>query len=246
MSKSEEALALNRQDAADAASNNANLIAPIGRIQAIIAKRMTWSKQNIPCFYLQRQADIGSLLDMRRGTGGKDKVKVTTNDFLMKAMGQAVVRFPLMAGRREGDEIVIASTITVGFAVAAPHGLVVPVIRDIHKKSITQVAAESDMLTRKARSNQLVADDVGGACITLSNLGAFGIDSFIAVVPPHHASVLAVGNTAKTPVRIDGKITVRRTLVLTLSVDHTIVNGDYAACFLNFLCELLEQPQRLL
>jgi pyruvate dehydrogenase E2 component (dihydrolipoamide acetyltransferase) len=219
---------------------------PLSWIQTVIGRRMSWSKQNIPCFYLQRKADIGELLDMRREAGRERAVKVTTNDLLMKALGLAVEKFPLMAGRRYGDDIVIAETVNVGFGVAAPHGLVVPVVRDAQKKSVFQIAAESESLTQRARSNQLKVDDVGGACITLSNLGAFGIDSFIAVTSPKQASVLAVGNIMKSMVRKDGIEAIHRKMDLTLSVDHTMINGDYAAGFLSFVAELLEQPQRLL
>ncbi|HSV26671.1 MAG TPA: 2-oxo acid dehydrogenase subunit E2 [Sedimentisphaerales bacterium] len=248
MSKGKETHAVcASQDAGAVAAGpqGSGLLAPMGRIQKIICRRMTWSKQHIPSFYLRLAADIGDLLDMRRGAGVKGKVKVTTNDLILKAMGHAVARYPLMAGHRDGDEIVIPSIISVGFAVAAPHGLVVPVIRDIENKSLMEVAAESERLVSKARSNRLVADDVGGACITLSNLGAFGIDAFIAVVPPRHASVLAVGNTIKVPVDVNGSIVVRRKMELTLSVDHAIINGDYAARFLGLVREMLEEPRRL-
>jgi pyruvate dehydrogenase E2 component (dihydrolipoamide acetyltransferase) len=216
---------------------------PMGRIQKVIGQRMSWSKQHIPCFYLERRADISELLDMRRGAGREMAVKITTNDFLIKATGLAVEKFPLMAGKLDGQEIVIAETASVGFAVAAPQGLVVPVIRDVHTKSLADIAAESAELTKKARSNQLRPDDVTGACITISNLGVYGIDSFIAVTTPGQASVLAVGNIAKTPA-VSGEI--RRKIDLTLSVDHTLVNGDYAARFLSFVAELLEQPHRLI
>ncbi len=219
---------------------------PMNRVQKVIGQRMSWSKQNIPCFYLQRKADIGELLDMRRVAGRERAVKVTTNDFLLRALGLALERFPLMAGKREGDDIVIADSANVGFAVAAPHGLVVPVIKDAQKKSVFVIATESESLTQKARGNQLTADDVGGACITLSNLGVFGIDSFIAIVSPGQVSVLAVGNITKVPAERNGETVVRRKMDMTLSVDHTIVNGDYAARFLSFVAELLEQPQRLM
>jgi pyruvate dehydrogenase E2 component (dihydrolipoamide acetyltransferase) len=230
-------------NAQETTSNDNTL--PVGRVQKVIGQRMSWSKQNIPCFYLQRKADIGELLDMRRVAGRERAVKVTTNDFLLRALGLALERFPLMAGKREGDDIVIAETANVGFAVAAPHGLVVPVIKDAQKKSVFEIAAESESLTQKARSNQLTADDVGGACITLSNLGVFGIDSFIAITSPGQVSVLAVGNIMKSATKKDGATAIRRKMDLTLSVDHTIVNGDYAARFLSFVAELLEQPQRL-
>ena len=216
---------------------------PLGRLQKLVGHRMSWSKQNIPCFYLQRKADISELLDMRRGAGKERSVKITTNDFLVKAMGLAAERFPLLAGWIHDDDIVIAETVNVGFAVAAPHGLVIPVIRDAQKKNIAQIAVESAELTQKARSNLLHADDVTGSCLMLSNLGVYGIDSFIAVPSPRRASVLAVGNILKIPV---SDMETRRYMDLTLSVDHRVVNGDYAAIFLSAVADLLEHPQKLL
>jgi pyruvate dehydrogenase E2 component (dihydrolipoamide acetyltransferase) len=225
---------------------NNDHIVPMGRIQKIIGQRMSRSKQNIPCFYLKRRADISELLDMRRGAGRDKAVKITTNDFLIRALGLAIEKYPLLAAKIDNNDIVIADTVNVGFAVAAPHGLVVPVIKDAQKKHVAQIATETEALTQKARSDQLTADDVGGACITLSNLGVFGIDSFIAIVSPGQASVMAVGNIAKSPIRTADGTQVRRQIDMTLSVDHTIVNGDYAARFLSFAAELLEQPQRLI
>lgn len=218
---------------------------PLGRLQKVIGQRMSWSKQNIPCFYLQRKADIGELLDLRRGAGRERSARITTNDFLIRALGLAVEKFPLMAGRKEDDDIIIAESANVGFAVAAPHGLVVPVVKHAQKKSVFEIAAESESLTQKARCNQLKPDDVGGACITLSNLGVFGIDSFIAITSPGQVSVLAVGNIVKSPAMKDSQVTICRKMDMAISVDHTIVNGDYAAGFMSFVVELLEQPQRL-
>jgi pyruvate dehydrogenase E2 component (dihydrolipoamide acetyltransferase) len=221
-------------------------LVPMGRIQKVIGQRMVWSKQNVPCFYLQRRADISELLDLRRGAGRERSVKITTNDFLIRAMALGIEKYPLLAGTIEGDDIVIADTVNVGFAVAAPHGLVVPVIKDAHKMGVAQIAARSEVLTQKARSNQLTVDEMTGACMTLSNLGVFGIDSFIAVTSPGQPTVLAIGNIAKVPVAGKDGTVVRRKLDLTLSVDHQVINGDYAARFLSFMAELLEHPQSLI
>jgi pyruvate dehydrogenase E2 component (dihydrolipoamide acetyltransferase) len=230
----------------DTQEQNSERLVPMGRLQKVIGQRMSWSKQNSPCFYLQRRADISELLDLRRGAGRERSVKITTNDFLLRAMALGIEKYPLLAGRIEGDDIVIADTVNVGFAVAAPHGLVVPVIRDAHKLGVAEIAARSEVLTQKARSNQLTVDEMTGACITLSNLGVFGIDSFIAVTSPGQPTVLAIGNIAKVPIAGKDGTVVHRKLDLTLSVDHQLINGDYAARFLSFMAELLEKPQSLI
>jgi pyruvate dehydrogenase E2 component (dihydrolipoamide acetyltransferase) len=225
--------------------SRSNLV-PMGRLQKVIGQRMSWSKQHLPCFYLRRRADISELLDLRRGAGRQMSVKVTTNDFLIRAMAIAIEKYPLLAAKIDGDDIVIAHSVNVAFAVAAPHGLVVPVINDAHKLPVAQIAARSEELTQKARSNQLTVDEMTGACITLSNLGVFGIDSFIAITSPGQPTVLAIGNIAKVPAVIDGATVIHRKIDMTLSVDHQIVNGDYAAKFMTCIADLLEHPQSLM
>jgi pyruvate dehydrogenase E2 component (dihydrolipoamide acetyltransferase) len=219
---------------------------PVSRIQKIIAARMLESKRTIPTFYLRAQADITDLTRMRRELGRSHKAKIGTNDFIIKAMATGVEQFPLMAGQFAGDYIQIAETVNVGLAVAAPQGLVVPVIKNAHRKSLAEIAHDSKTLTDKARSNKLTLTDLTGATITLSNLGVYNIESFLAVAPPGECSILAVGRAVETSVPRDGNFYERKLMSLTIAADHKVVAGAYAAGFLNYIAELLQQPERLI
>jgi pyruvate dehydrogenase E2 component (dihydrolipoamide acetyltransferase) len=218
---------------------------PVTNIQKLIASRMLWSKANIPCFYLKEQADLTDLAGFRRKFGRSSGVKISTNDCIICAMAKATAKYPLMAGQLAGDCIEIAPTVNVGFAVAAPQGLVVPVIKDAQKKTLIEIAKDSQALTDKARSNKLTLIELEGACITLTNLGVYEIESFYAVSSPGQCSIVAVGQAMDAYVFKDGQLADRKMMMITLSADYKVVTGTYAAAFLNYVIELLENPELL-
>lgn len=150
--------------------------------------------------------------------------------------------------RLDGDNIRIAQRVNVGFAVSAPQGLVVPVVKDAGKKTLAEIAREETSLTDKARDNRLTLEDIEGETIALSNLGAYGIDSFLGIVPPPTSTILAVGNVVPTAMYRgeNDKIAVRKMVGLSLAADHRVINGNYAAQFLAFIAEQLQNPQQLL
>ena len=151
-----------------------------------------------------------------------------------------------MAGRLRDDKIEIADHVNVGFAVNAPQGLVVPVIKDAGRKSLPEIAREEKTLTDKARDNKLTLEDIEGETVALSNLGVYGIDSFYGIVPPPASTILSVGNIIRNFLVVDGKPTVRRVLGMSLAVDGKEINEAYAAQFLNFIKEHLQNPQQLM
>jgi pyruvate dehydrogenase E2 component (dihydrolipoamide acetyltransferase) len=226
-------------------SNNDNSRIVVTRIQKLIASRMLASKQNIPCFYLKESADVTDLAGFRRQFGRSQKVKIGTNDCIICAMARAMEKYPLLAGQLVGDSIEIAPTVNVGLAVAAPQGLVVPVIKDAHKKTIIEIAADTQHLADKARSNKLVPADLEGACITLTNLGVYEIESFYAVSPPGQCSIVAIGKTIDTCIPKDGGFANRKMMMITLSADYRIVTATYAAAFLNCVVNQLQNPESL-
>lgn len=206
---------------------------------------MLQSGRQIPCFCLQTKADLTELMAFRPRLTKSLGVKVTTNDFFIRAIALAVKEYPLMAGRLNDDSIQIADSVNVGFAVSAPQGLVVPVIKNAHEKPLARIAAEAAELLRKARSDSLTPSELADACITLSNLGVYSIDSFTAIVTPGQCSILAVGNIIDTCVPQDDGIVVRKMMALDLAADHRIVNGAYAARFLNSIVQQLQNPGEL-
>jgi len=215
------------------------------RIQKLIGQRMLKSKQEKPCFYIGLKADVTELMGLRPKLKKQEGIKITTNTFYIRALASAVKKYPLMLGRLEENNIRIADAINVGFAVNAPQGLVVPVIKRADEKTLAEIARLEKSLMEKALSNKLTLEDMEGETIALSNLGAYGIDSFVGIVPPPTSTILAVGNVVPTVIPKDGKAIKRKMVSLSLAVDRRIIDEVYAAKFLGFIKEQLQNPQQL-
>jgi len=226
---------------------------PLNRIQKLIGQRMLESKLTKPCYYMGLEADTTELMDSRHELKKRLGVKITSNAFYIRALGLAVKEFPLMVGSFDADStgspqddaIIIPDDVNVGFAVSAPQGLVVPVIKKADKLTLAEIAILEKELTDKARSNKLTLDEITGETIGLSNLGVYDIDSFIGIVPPPATTILAVGNTLRTAVPQDGKITIRKITDLTIAVDARVVDAAYAAKFLARITDLLQNYKQL-
>jgi pyruvate dehydrogenase E2 component (dihydrolipoamide acetyltransferase) len=213
---------------------------PLNRLQKITAERMLKSKREIPCFYLTARADVTDLVELRAKLNQTGDVKIAYNDFIIKAVATGLEKYPIMTGQLAGEAIELAETINIGLAISVPDGLVAPIVKDVNKKDVKQIARDSQALVERARSNKLAPTDLEGGCITVSNLGAFGIDNFIPIVVPGQCSILGIGQITDTCVPDDGNILVRKLMNMTLSVDHKVANGAYAAQFLDFTRKLLE------
>ena len=220
---------------------------PVTRIQRLIGSLMYESKLKKPCCYLSRDANIKDLNRVRKAYCKEIKTRVTTNDFFIMAIGRAIKRFNLFAGYpdKSGKNLNISKSIGVGLAVAAPHGLVVPVIRDPGDKTLGQIGEESDAFIKKARARKLLPDDFYGANVVLSGLGMYGIDSFLAITPPASAGIISIGRFEDEVVLIDDEIQIRRTMSVSLAADMRIVNEFYAARFLADIVQQLENPETL-
>lgn len=218
----------------------------LSRIQKLIGSRMIESKLTKPCFYLSAKADVTELMDIRHDLKKITGIKITTNAFYMCALAKAALEYPLTIAAINGENLKIAEAVNIGFAVNAPQGLVVPVIKQADKMRLADIAKAEKLLTDKARANTLTLDEISGETIALSNLGVYGIDSFFGIVPPPVSTILAVGNTVHEAVLVNGKPQERRLVNLTVAADHTVINGDYAAKFLQRITELLAKPQSLI
>lgn len=226
-------------------SASPKLVALTG-IQKLIAKRMLASKQTKACFYIKIRADITELSDARPHLKKTTGVKITTNAFYIRALSIASQQYPLVLGRLHNDEIRIPDSVNVGFAVTAPQGLVVPVMKNTQEMSLVDIAKSEKLLTDKARANQLTLNELTDETIALSNLGAYGIDSFIGIVPPPASVILSVGNTLHQAVVRDGQICERKMVALSLAADHAVITTDYAAEFLRCVKDLLEDPSAII
>lgn len=219
---------------------------PLTNIQRLISKRMLDSKTRKPCFYLNTRADVTDMMKLRPKLRKKTGIKITTGAFYLYAVSRTVDEFPLVIGRLEKNTIKIPEAVNIGFAVNAPQGLVVPVLKKADSKTLAQIAEEEKLLINKARDNALTLEDMEDETITLSNLGAYDVDSFIGITPPQATSILTIGNVLREVVPVNNKPEQRRTVSFTLTVDHRIVNGNYAAEFLSALVKKLENPHRII
>ncbi len=219
---------------------------PLTRIQKLIGRRMLKSKRSKPCFYLEAKADVTDLMAIRPKLRKSLGVRITTNAFYIHILGMAAQKYPLVVGRLQDDGIKIAERVHVGFAVNAPQGLVVPVVKDAGDKTLPEIAREEKLLTDQARDNKLTLEEMEGETIALSNLGAYGIDSFLGIVPPPASTILSVGNVVPTVVCRDGEITVRKILSLSLAADRRVIDESYATEFLNFIKDRLQNPQQVI
>ncbi|MFZ9023383.1 MAG: 2-oxo acid dehydrogenase subunit E2 [Anaerohalosphaeraceae bacterium] len=217
---------------------------PLTRIQKLIGKYMHQSKRNKASAYLRVRIDLTDLVAMRKKYCRRVKVRVTTNDFFMYAIARAIKEYPMMAATIDpsGNNLVIAEHIGVGFAVAAPQGLVVPVLKEMNEKTLFETATESQALLEKARANKLLPDDFDGANMVLTGLGMYGIESFYAISPPSATGILSIGNIEEAVVPIDGNFEVRRMMYAALAFDQRVVDEFYAAAFLKMIRKLLENP----
>ncbi len=209
-----------------------------------IARRLTEAWQ-APVFQLTLSVDMTRALELRERLVARLKdgeTKPTVSDLLTKVCAAALVRHPAVNAHFAGDKILRFPYAHVGMAVAAPNGLVVPVIRDADRKTIQEIAADRAALVGRARDGKLQLSDLADGTFTISNLGMFGIEQFIAVLNPPQAAILAVGSTEEKPVVRDGQIEVRPLMSITITCDHRAVDGADGAEFLRTVKELLEEP----
>jgi pyruvate dehydrogenase E2 component (dihydrolipoamide acetyltransferase) len=224
-------------------------VVQVSNIRGIIAKRLLESKTQIPHFYLDIEVDAGPLLDIRAQLNTaleRDGVKLSVNDFVLKASAEALRRVPAVNCSWEGTAIRHHPAAHVSFAVAIDDGLITPVIRDAHLKTIFAISAEAKALGKRAREKKLAPAEFTGGTFCVSNLGMMGIDRFCAIINPPNAAILAVGTTVKKAVVKDDQVVIGQRMTLTLSADHRVVDGAVGATYLSALRELLEKPALLL
>lgn len=217
----------------------------------IIAERLLASKTQIPHFYLQVEIDASPLMDFRAHLNASAEknggVKYTVNDFILKSVIRAAQAQPAINAAWDGDAIVKFKSVGLSVAIAIDDGLVTPVIKQAEKKTLAEISAAVKDLAAKAKNKKLSPDDFAGGTITVSNLGAFGIDQFSAIINPPQAAILSIGSIRKLPVVNDkGAIVAGQRMWIGLSGDHRVVDGAVAATFLAEMRKLLENPALML
>ncbi|HRO84378.1 MAG TPA: pyruvate dehydrogenase complex dihydrolipoamide acetyltransferase [Niabella sp.] len=218
----------------------------VSQMRKVIAKRLAESKFSAPHFYLTMSIDMDAAVASRAKINETSQVKISFNDFVLKACAIALRQHPAINSSWLGDKIRTNHHINIGVAVAVDEGLLVPVVRFADTKSLSQIATEVKTFAQKAKDKKLQPSDWEGNTFTISNLGMFGIDEFTAIINPPDACILAIGGISKVPVVKNGQIVPGNVMKVTLSCDHRVVDGAKGAAFLQTLKELLEEPLRML
>jgi pyruvate dehydrogenase E2 component (dihydrolipoamide acetyltransferase) len=233
----------------------ADKLIPLSNMRAVIARRTQESKVQAPHIYLEVEIDASPLLGLRAQLNSaleKEGVKLSVNDFILKACASALRRVPAVNASWEGDaaggqgSIRQHGSVNVSFAVSIEEGLITPVIRDTASKTIFAISAEAKTLAKLARDKKLQPAQFTGGTFCVSNMGMLGIDRFGAIINQPNAAILAVGGTVKKPVVVDDEIVIGQRMSLTLSCDHRVLDGAIGAAYLSALREFLEKPALLL
>ena len=214
-----------------------------------IAARLTEAKQTVPHFYLRRDIELDALMAFRGQLNAKLEargVKLSVNDFIIKACALALQQVPAANAVWAGDRVLQFKKSDVAVAVAIEGGLFTPVLKDAEAKSLSALSAEMKDLAKRARDRKLAPHEYQGGSFAISNLGMFGIDNFDAIINPPHAAILAVGAGVAKPIVKDGAVVVGTVMSVTLSVDHRVIDGALGAQLLTAIKDNLENPLAML
>jgi pyruvate dehydrogenase E2 component (dihydrolipoamide acetyltransferase) len=219
----------------------------LSQMRAIIAKRMPLSKAPVPHFYVTTEVAMDRAWELREQLNALDgQPKISVNDLVVRACALALLDHPGVNASFQGEAIRLFHRAHIGIAVALDEGLITPVLRDSHAKSLSQIAVEARDLAERARTRKLRASELSGATFSISNLGMFDVAAFSAIINPPEGAILAVGSVRKVPVVVDDTVTVGRRMALTISCDHRVMDGAMGARFLQDVKRVLEEPLRLL
>ena len=223
-------------------------VEPFSRMRATIAKRMADSMREAPHFYITTEIDMSEAVRLRTSLKLSDRVSadVTYTHLLVKAVAVALGRHPRLNASFSGDGRELKDETNIGIAVALDDGLIVPVLHDCQALSLLDIAAQANALVERARTGKPTTQDLSGGTFTISNLGMYPVEHFTAVINPPQAAILATSAIKERPAVRDGQVVISRTMMVTLSCDHRVLDGATGAQFLQELKNLLENPVGLM
>ncbi len=226
----------------------ADEVIPLNRLRAAIGRRMQEAKQQVPHFYVTHEYDMAAVMALRKQINAMlpDNEKISVNDFIVKAVALALRQYPNLNASLQGDQVVRHGQVNVGVAVAVEGGLLTVVNRDTDRKPLRQIASEVRTTVARAREGKVRPEDIEGSTFSVSNLGMFDVEHFIAIINPPEAAILAVGSVREIAVVKDGAVQPGLRMKATISVDHRVSDGAEAAQFLQALAQYLEEPLRLM
>jgi pyruvate dehydrogenase E2 component (dihydrolipoyllysine-residue acetyltransferase) len=221
----------------------------LSKMRRTIATRMALSKREIPHFYVTLEVDMDEAVKLKQSLETTELFEedITYNDMIVKASALALARFPRINASYENEGVTIHPNINIGVAVAVEDGLLLPVIKQCERRTLPEISAEAHKLVAKAaRGAGFTSDELSGATFTISNMGMLGVEHFAAVIVPPQAAILAVSAIKDRPVVRDGELRVGKTMMITLSCDHRVIDGVVGSRFLGELKRFLENPASLL
>jgi pyruvate dehydrogenase E2 component (dihydrolipoamide acetyltransferase) len=219
---------------------------PLTAMRRTIAKRLAESTGPVPHFYLTADYDVTNLLATREQVNAIEGIKTSLNDYIVRAVALTLRHHPNVNASWGDDAIAQHGEVHIGIAVSTPEGLITPVVRNADRKSIREIGDEVRALAEKARNRKLLPNEYQGSTFTISNLGAWGIEEFTAIINPPNAAILAIGSAEARAVVVERQIVVRDRMKVTMSCDHRVVDGAAGAEFLKTLRQFIEQPLRLI
>lgn len=217
---------------------------PMTNMRKIIAKRMLHSVQTSPAVSFNIKVDTTGMKELRDEL--KDTFKVSYTDILVKIVSEVLLEFPLLNSTLDGDEIITRNYVNMGVAVALPAGLLVPVVKFTNIKDLKEISNEIKDLSERAKTNDLLPDELTGGTFTISNLGMYGIESFTPIINQPEVAILGVNAIHKEPVVVNDEVVIKPMMNLSLTADHRVVDGAVAAEFLAKLKKYIEKPYFLL
>ena len=228
--------------------SHADETVPLTKLRQAIGRRLVEVKQQVPHFYVTHEYKMEAVMEMRKQINGMlpEGEKLSVNDFMVKAVALALREFPNLNASLDGDKVIRHGAVNVGNAVAVEGGLLTVVCKDADQKSLRQISLEVKSMATRVRSGKVKPDDIEGSTFSISNLGMYDVEHFIAIINPPEAAILAVGSALEVPVVEDGEVKPGWRMKATISVDHRISDGAEAAQFMQALAKYLEEPLRLM
>jgi pyruvate dehydrogenase E2 component (dihydrolipoamide acetyltransferase) len=218
------------------------------KLRQAIGRRLVEAKQQVPHFYVTHEYKMEAVMEMRKQINGMlpEGEKLSVNDFLVKAVALALREFPNLNASLDGDKVIRHGAINVGNAVAVENGLLTVVSKNADQKTLRQISIEVKSMAGRVREGKVKSEDIDGSTFSISNLGMYDVEHFIAIINPPEAAILAVGSALEVPVVEDGEIKPGWRMKATISVDHRVSDGAEAAQFMQALAKYLEEPLRLM
>lgn len=223
-------------------------VVKLSRLRNAIGRRMVESKTQVPHFYITSTYNVENLLDLRKQVNSylPEDQKITVNDFVIKAVALTLRQFPNVNASLRGEEVVRHGHINIGSAVSIEGGLMTVTVKDADQKPLRLISAEMRELVNRARAGKVRPEDIEGSTFSISNMGMYDVDHFIAIINPPEAGILAIGSAQQVPVVEDGEVKVGTRMKATISIDHRVSDGAEGARFMQALRMYIEEPARLL